>query len=222
MSDRVTYIINIANLAHSYGFVPIPLRDKIPITKGWPKLRNDPIEDAHDASLGKLPKNVRRVQHLAETKINPANNVGIVTGEASGVVVFDIDTINNGVQIWNETVKLNGALPETFIVQTPTGGFHYYFRYTPDLARLDNINRIMNIPVDYRTNNGMAVFPGSIDKLGLEYKVLSGYVDNRPIIAEIPTWLKVFLIMDRIMKVNKIVPTPENISQKALELNITL
>ncbi len=220
MTDRATYITNIANIAHSYGFVPIPLRDKIPMAKGWPDFRNDPVEDLKDASLGKLPKNVRRVQHLI--KAMHGNNVGIVTGEASGVVVIDIDTTDNGVQIWNDTVKLNGTIPDTFTVQTGSGGLHLYFRYTPDLARLSNINRILGLPFDYRTNAGMVVFPGSINKLGQEYRILSGYPNNRPVIAEMPIWIKTLLVMDRIQKDDKAIPTAENISLKASSLGIIL
>lgn len=219
--SRSEYITSIASLAHSYGFVPIPLKGKIPVAKGWTELRNNSEEDINDMISGKLPKNVRRVKDLSLSKLK-TENVGIVTGEASGVVVIDIDTADNGVQKWNDLLNDNGLIPNTLIVQTPSGGYHYYFKYTSDMSHLGNINRILRMPFDYRTNNGMIVFPGSMNKEGLEYKVLSGYVDNKPVIAEMPKWLKTILVMDRVQKENKQIPTLENVAEKAKNLGIIL
>lgn len=225
--SRKEYMERIAYNAFTYGFVPIPIRGKIPVTKGWTNFRNNPIEDQADIMSGKYPKNVRRVANLVQYK--SADNVGIVTGEASGVVVIDIDTENNGVGVWDELVEINSptkSIPETFTVQTPSGGRHYYFKYTPDLTRIGNINRIYRLPFDYRTTDGMVVYPGSSNKQGIPYTVAGGYVpsETQPgqydvIIAEMPSWLRTFLVMDRILKEGREV-TSENIAMKEIELGI--
>lgn len=225
------YMEGVAYTAYSYGFVPIPLNGKIPVTKGWTDFRNDPIQDAKDIAEGKYPKNVRRVGNLIQFK--GATNVGIVTGEASGVVVIDIDTENNGLEQWRQLVEENTGgkgIDKTFTVRTSSGGLHYYFRYTPDLANLGNINRILRYSFDYRTNNGMVVFPGSFDRQNRQYKIIAGYepLPEDPsvygmYIANMPKWLKTILVMDRIVKENKKTEVnPQTITAKAQQLQITL
>jgi Bifunctional DNA primase/polymerase, N-terminal len=227
---RKEYMEGIAYVAYTYGFVPIPLRGKIPVMTKWNHYRNTPAEDAQDIAAGKYPKNVRIVGHRVG---KDADNVGIVTGEASGVVVLDIDVKNDGLEKWRQLLDANTdgkGLPKTLTVQTPSGGFHFYFRYTPDLANIGNIGRLYGYPFDYRTNNGMIVFPGSIDEQNRQYKILSGYEplpDNLSVnamyIAHMPTWLKTLLVMDRITKENKkLEVNVDTITDKARQLQITL
>lgn len=223
---RQQYMEGIAYTAFSYGFVPVPLKGKIPTIPNWIHIRNNSEEDRKDLAAGKHPKNVRRVGHLIRAR--SADNVGIVTGEASGVVVFDVDTENNGVETWDQLVRSNSTednpFPSTLTVQTASGGRHYYFRYTPDMTLLGNINRVYRYPFDYRTNGGVAVFPGSIDSQNRQYKVMSGYnVETKEMnIAEMPAWLKTLLVMDRVVKETKEEVTPQTIANKAALLQITL
>lgn len=107
------------------------------------------------------------------------NNISIVTGQASNVVVVDIDV--PALSWWTELLRVNPPIPETFIVKTPSGGYHYYFRYIPGL---NNMNQILGQSIDFRTDGGQAIFPGSTG-----YAVAAGYQDGRPIIAEMPSWL---------------------------------
>lgn len=217
--ERIKNLIAYANIAHNFGFVPIPLLGKTPRVKEWPKIRNDPEEDRKDFFLGILPKNVRRISHLLDA--NAADNIGIITGEASGVVVFDIDNKNNGIKNWEELIRANGNLPETFIISTGSGGYHYYFKYESDLKNLLNSYKILGFSFDFKTNGGMVVFPGSVVGKG-EYRVYSGYEDNKIILAEMPVWLKKILIMDRIEKREKIKATYEMVEQEAESLGVDL
>ena len=103
-------------------------------------------------------------------------------------MVVDVDIPS--LEWWNQLVQINGGLPETFTVQTPSGGYHYYFRYTPIVAVLGNMNGILGQSIDYRTTGGMAIFPSSIDyATGKMYQVVAGYYNNQPIIAQMPDWL---------------------------------
>lgn len=218
--DRKNLLVSYANMAHSFGFVPIPLKNKIPITSGWPNFRNNSIEDIRDIDCGKLPKNVRRVKHLLDAGV--ANNIGIITGEASNVVVLDIDSQNKGVEKWLEMMKLNEEIPQTFTVKTGEGGYHYYFEYGPDLINFNNRNKILGFSFDFRTNGGMVVFPGSVGSSGNEYQVYDGYIDNKIIIAEMPIWIKKLLLMDHIKKDLKIEPTLDLVNTQAAKLNVML
>lgn len=172
--DRKNYLLQIAALAQSYGFTPIGIKGKIPTFKNWQKVRIDPKDPE---------KTIRRIDHLFDAGL--VNNIAIVTGEASNVMVVDVDIPS--LDWWNELVNINNGLPETFTVQTPSGGYHYYFRYIPGL---NNINKILGQALDFRTNNGIVLFPGSINhNTGEMYKVAGGYQNNQLIIAEMPAWL---------------------------------
>lgn len=185
---RGRYLINIGRIAQGYGFVPIPVFGKIPRFRNWPNVRVDPNDPE---------KTLRRIGHLYTAKTG--NNVGIVTGEASGVVVVDVET--SDIPWWDELVRKNGGLPETFTVETGTGGRHIYFKYEPPIDRLGNLNKILGQNIDFRTNGGVIVFPGSIDpRTGGMYKVLSGYENDRPVIASMPMWLFNMLLFDQKQK----------------------
>lgn len=217
---RAEYLEQMAKFAISYGFVPIPLRDKIPVLKAWPDLVNNPRDPL---------KNARQVRHLVEAK--GANNIGIVTGSASGVYVFDIEL--EGIPFWNSLVTANttdyatipsttvsvmsnepasrlaagvilSPVPETFTVKTGTGGYHFYFRYNPSYGQnLRNNNKVAKQPLDFRTDRGMIVFPGSISsKTGNMYEVMAGYrstggYEAGPVLAEMPTWLYNLLLYNQ-------------------------
>ena len=59
---------------------------------------------------------------------NPDANMGMVTGEISGISVIDIDG-KEGFDALNDA-KIR--LPDTTIVKTPRG-WHYYYKYNPEL-----------------------------------------------------------------------------------------
>jgi hypothetical protein len=175
MNDRKNYLLQIAQLAQSYGFVPIGVNGKIPRFRNWQNVRYDPDDPQ---------KNIRRISHLYDS--NLVNNIAILTGEPSGIVVIDVDVPS--LPWWNELVRINGGLPETFTVMTPSGGFHYYFKYTPQVNQLGNMNKIIGQSIDYRTNGGIIIFPGSTSNDRF-YTITSGYHNAKPLIAEMPNWL---------------------------------
>lgn len=189
--NRLEEIVNYANLAQNYGFVPIPIQGKVPRFRDWQRVRFDPNDPQ---------KNIRRIEHLFKARL--ADNIGIITGEASGVVVLDID--KGSVEWWNELTQLN-PLPETFTVQTGNQGLHIYFKYEPRVSKFGNMNKILGQNIDFRTNGGQAIFPGSIHSdTGKYYEVISGYRDGegdeRPIIAPMPDWMIELLDLDRQQK----------------------
>jgi hypothetical protein len=97
---------------------------------------------------------------------DPAANIGIVTGHASGIVVLDIDR-KHGVDGVQAAAALK--LPPSLAVRTPSGGFHAYFRLLPH----QDVGRVIRAApgVDVLGNGGYVVAPGSRIS-GDEYRIV--------------------------------------------------
>tara|TARA_R110002020_G_scaffold341992_1_gene556525 strand:- start:879 stop:3029 length:2151 start_codon:yes stop_codon:yes gene_type:complete len=91
---------------------------------------------------------------------NPNDNIGMVTGKISGISVIDVDG-EEGVH----SLKESGIeLPDTAVVKTPKG-WHYYYKYNPELKQ--GANRLNK--VDIRNDGGYVVVPPS-EINGVHYK----------------------------------------------------
>ncbi|MBA8886133.1 hypothetical protein FHW12_000324 [Dokdonella fugitiva] len=63
----------------------------------------------------------------------PRLNIGVATGEISGIVVVDIDPRDGGDTTWADFVDRNGGqMPDTIIAGTGGGGQHVVFQYVAD------------------------------------------------------------------------------------------
>lgn len=82
-------------------------------------------------------------------------NVGVATG--AGLAVIDID-VKNG-KPGEQTFAGLGLSDDTFIVRTPSGGRHVYFRVTDDVR---NSVEQLGPGVDVRGSGGYVVGPGSV------------------------------------------------------------
>jgi hypothetical protein len=119
--------------------------------------------------------------------------IGLPTGRINGIVVIDFD-IKDGwtLDSLNEAIKEYGELPDTFTVDTPSGGRHFYY-YDPE-TELSSYARFLNknIPIDIRANNGYVIAPGSEG-----YEILDNF-DENPLkdfytkLAPLPDWIKNF------------------------------
>jgi len=87
----------------------------------------------------------------------PETQIGIVCGKISDLIVVDIDEPN---------MNLNW-LPETAIVKTGSGGFHYYYKYT---GAFKNKTRIRE-NIDIRADGGYVVAPPSWNEKG-QYQLI--------------------------------------------------
>lgn len=116
----------------------------------------------------------------------PDANVGIVTGNVSGIVVVDIDPKHGGddnLAIWE---KEHGPLPRTLEVITGGGGRHLYFKHPGGVMH----NRVGIVPgIDLRGDGGCAVAPPSIHPSGKPYTWRAGHEPGKLAIAELPIWL---------------------------------
>lgn len=102
---------------------------------------------------------------------DPNRNIGIATG--NGLFVLDIDSPShnpniNGFDSLSKWEKEYGKLPDTFTVETPSGGRHLYFCLNSNLTCKANL-----LPgIDYRNEKGYIVAPGSIIN-AKRYKVIN-------------------------------------------------
>lgn len=105
-------------------------------------------------------------------------NVGVSPGHI-GLTVVDLDDKDgkSGSAEWKKLVDELGAEP-TYTVQTPSGGFHLYFKG----EATSSASRIAD-GVDTRAQGGYVVVPPSVADGG-EYRV----VDSRPM-AALPEWV---------------------------------
>jgi hypothetical protein len=138
--------------------------------------------------------NWQQYQHhrASQTQINqwfrrwPTANVGIVTGEVSGIVVLDIDPGHGGdksVAMWEEQY---GPLPATLEVTTGGGGRHLYFQHPGGVIH----NKAGIAPgIDLRADGGCVVAPPSIHASGKHYTWVPGHGPGYMKPAPMPAWL---------------------------------
>jgi hypothetical protein len=120
----------------------------------------------------------------------PDANLGILTGQASGLVVLDVDG-EDGKASLRALMSAHAPLPKTLCVRTGrTGsdgkrkGCHYYFR-APTEALIRNSAGILGKGLDVRGEGGYVVAPPSLHPSGLLYVWLK---PEEPV-ADLPAWL---------------------------------
>lgn len=94
----------------------------------------------------------------------PDANIGIRTGEVSGLVVIDIDPRHGG------TIEALGDIPPTARVRTGSGGWHLYFSYPAGRDVRNDASGKIAKGVDVRGNGGYVVAPLSIHQSGQRYE----------------------------------------------------
>jgi hypothetical protein len=109
---------------------------------------------------------------------HPEANIGIPTGERSGILALDVDVDKDG---FEGLASLTSSLPDTYTVRTGGGGAHFYFSYPPGSNIRDSASRIAP-GVDIRGEGGYVIAPPS--RTTGPYAV----VDEQPL-AAIPAWL---------------------------------
>lgn len=137
-------ILEIARKYVKRGWSVIPLEGKIPAIV-WKDYQN------------RHPTDEELQQWFSDGK----KNIGIVTGKISGLSVVDIDLKSGGL----ETLKTLG-LPMTWTVKTGGGGWHYYYKYTPNIQQTTGIYA----GIDIRNDGGQVVAPPSMHKSGKRYE----------------------------------------------------
>ena len=101
----------------------------------------------------------------------PPSNIGIVTGEISGITVIDIDIGEGkfGADSWAEAIKDHGE-PQTLMAETGSGGMHVIFQYNSALKTASNV---LGKGIDSRNDGGYIVAAPSRHRSGGVYKWLN-------------------------------------------------
>lgn len=156
------------------GFFIFPLiqESKLPAIEGWPeKATRD--EEA-----------LRRMWIDPVLGLDQDYNIGVFTGrfgDDAALIVVDIDSKGekNGFAAILELELAGHELPDTYYVDTPTGGRHLYYVVSTPVRQGANV---LGNGVDIRSHGGFVVGPGST--------VASGdYVARERGMLDAPDWL---------------------------------
>jgi P4 family phage/plasmid primase-like protien len=139
----------------------------------------------------------------------PEANLGIATGNTSGIWVLDVDegirkdgTYKAGLESLIDLIDAYEELPDTYAVRTGGGGIQYYFAM-PTGYRIKSVSRSAgNEPalgpdypdIDLRGDGGMVVAPPSVSCRG-PYTVETGGD-----VADTPQWLIDLLLQRGVME----------------------
>ena len=117
----------------------------------------------------------------------PEANIGLVTGEASGLVVLDVDPRHGGEVALEELERRFGELPSTVQANTGGGGRHLVFRH-PGI-RVPNSAGLLGPGLDMRGDGGYIVAPPSLHASGHRYVWDGAHPLTALEPAPIPGWL---------------------------------
>ena len=96
---------------------------------------------------------------------NPDANIGMATGPLSGILVLDVDPEHGGA----ESLQALPARPITWVVDTPSGGCHDWYRY-PAGVELGNTAGKLGPGLDTRGDGGYVILPPSVGHNGRRYE----------------------------------------------------
>jgi len=96
----------------------------------------------------------------------PDANIGVVTGQASGVVVVDVDAGHGGIESWAELQDIHGRI-DTLTSLTGGGGMHLWFQVPAD--ELKSTAGKIAPGIDTRAEGGYVVAPPSLHISGQRY-----------------------------------------------------
>ena len=158
------------------------------VTMGWYVFPLHSVDENHHCTCGnptcgdagKHPRVARGLKEASRDlakveewfgKDAPPANIGVVTGEISGITVLDIDVGEGkfGAESWAEAIKDHGE-PETLMAETGSGGMHVIFAYNSALKTASNV---LGKGVDCRNDGGYIVAAPSLHRSGGQYKWLN-------------------------------------------------
>ncbi len=120
----------------------------------------------------------------------PGSNIGMPTGDPSGILVLDVDPDHGGLESLARLVSEHGELPETVTVITGGGGTHYWFENDP-VQPLRNSAGVIASGLDIRGTGGYVVAPTSIHPTtGQPYRFEPGKGVGEIRLAPMPEWLR--------------------------------
>jgi len=118
---------------------------------------------------------------------HPQANVGIATGEASGLVIIDIDPRHGGTESMKAITKL-GNVPVTPMAYTGGGGEHIYLAHPGNGIKIKSTVQVAGYPgVDIKGDGGAIIAPPSRHISGGKYTWKRHHLQNK--LAQMPEWI---------------------------------
>jgi hypothetical protein len=199
--------MNLSNLEHaiSYvraGFSVIPLQFPIKGEGGLTcSCGNSNCHSPAKHPVGRLApngiKSSTRDEDTVESWFDSGTpwNIGIVTGQASGIIVLDIDPRHSGDKSLAAIEQKYGPIPPTCWFNTGGGGNHILFRHPGRLVP-NSAGRIGE-GIDVRGDGGYIVAPPSRHISGCRYSAPQGSIAE---VAQVPDWLLAALVQTERLK----------------------
>ncbi|HEY7119674.1 MAG TPA: bifunctional DNA primase/polymerase [Tepidisphaeraceae bacterium] len=117
--------------------------------------------------------------------VYPDANIGVATGDASGVVVIDVDL--RGEDTFDHLTERYGELAPTWMAETGSGGIHLW--YQMPAADIRNSASAIGPGIDVRANGGYVVAPPSRHISGGAYCWDELWHPDRIALGVLPDWL---------------------------------
>ena len=103
----------------------------------------------------------------------PDSNIGVATGQESGIVVLDVDSKSHGIETLKHLQSEYGEIADRVLVRTGSGGFHLYFKHPgghwPNTQGSATRPSPIGQGIDFRGDGGLVVAPGSVHQNGQPY-----------------------------------------------------
>lgn len=117
----------------------------------------------------------------------PQSNIGVATGQKSGLILLDVDPKNGGSDTLKKILAEYGELPEKVAAKTGGKGYHLLFRHPgghwPNTQSGPNKPSPLGAGLDFRGDGGLFVAPGSEHVSGGVYEWLyppNGHLPTAP------------------------------------------
>jgi len=117
--------------------------------------------------------------------LTPAANIGIACGKRSGIVVVDVDADHDGFESLAELAINYGALPDTPMTKTGSGGRHIFFKH-PGIEIRNSAGKLGR-GIDVRGDGGYVVAPPSVHPNGNRYEWI--VKPSQCPLADMPEWM---------------------------------
>jgi len=122
-------------------------------------------------------------------KQHPEANVGLLMGQASGVIAIDVDPRNGGEETLAELTAKYGPLPVTVTALTGGGGTHYLFAAPNRRVKKNNNGAALGPGLDLQGEGSLIVAAPSLHASGAHYQWADGCAPWECELAPLPAWV---------------------------------
>lgn len=213
--------LNIREIISTHGLLPlVPLTgySKTPFCQ-WSK-EETWIKNIDSCNIKKFSW----INKENEQKQGQVTGFSLLLGQKSNITVIDLDVGHsdniNGIDSFKSLIK---DLPKedieiiksTFIVQSPRGGYHLYFKYVKDIkGTVDYFKDISKRGIDVRTEGNLVPVPGTKVQINGKGKALTYSIKSNSEIKPMPESLIDLFKQHQGKTVNEVISTKNTTKSK--------